>query len=377
MPGPADWLDRATQAYRHPEAVADEWRKGGSGVVGVLGHDVPRELVLAAGLLPIRLAPARLLDAPVGSDSPLQLAPDCQAFLDALRAGELDWIDALVIGRDSESHTKLFYGLRELVAMGEAPRLDLCFYDLVRLPTEASAHYNRVRAREFIGLLSAWSGAALSEDAISASVAASNTTTTLLEAVADLRASRPARLGGLDALLLDGAAMTLPPGASQELLAAALADPPTPPPGRRVFVSGSPQDDLALVQAIEGAGFVIVGEDHDWGDRSFAVIPETADPLDGLVDRYHLGPPGAARTGLDERGRYTCRQALDRGADAVLQLVFDHDEAPEWEFPLLRDTLAAHGVPVVRARVPWPAGDPESLARLVGDLSSALDRADA
>ncbi|HXQ18815.1 MAG TPA: 2-hydroxyacyl-CoA dehydratase family protein [Acidimicrobiales bacterium] len=379
LPGPADWLDRATHAYRHPDAVAREWREGGGRVVGVLGHDVPRELVLAAGLLPIRLAPARLLsnDAPVvGGDSPLQLTPDCQAFLDALLAGALGWIDALVIGRDSESHTKLFYGLRELLAMGEAPRLDLCFYDLVRLPTEASARYNRVRTRQFAEVLATWSGAAPWQDAMRASVAASNATTTLLEELADLRRARPAGLGGVDALLLDGAAMTLAPGATQDLLTAALADPPPPRPGRRVFVSGSPHDDLALAGAIEGAGYVIVGEDHDWGDRSFAVVPETADPLDGLVDRYHLGPPGAARTGLDERARYTCHQALARGAEVVLQLCFDHDESPEWEFPDLRDRLAAHGVPVVRARLPWPGGDPGSLARLAQDLSTALDGPD-
>jgi benzoyl-CoA reductase/2-hydroxyglutaryl-CoA dehydratase subunit BcrC/BadD/HgdB len=368
-------LARATRAYRHPDAVAGSWRGHGGKVVGVLGHDVPRELVLAAGMLPIRLAPARLgppRPAPTVADSHFQLAPDCQIVLDALTGGELEWIDALVIGRDNESHTKLFYVLRELVNIAEAPHSLWWFCDLVRLPSEASAHYNRVRARQFVAVLSDWSGEQVSTDALERSVAASNFTTSLLEQVSHLRRADPARLGGVEALLLDGAALTLPPDQCHDLLRAALADPGPAKSGRRVFVSGSPEDDLALYEAIEEAGFVVVGEDHDWGDAGWAEIRTTDDPLDGLVDRYHLGPPSSARGGLDERARYTCSQALSSGAEVVLQLVFDHDEAAEWEFPGVRDQLAGHGIPVVQTRVPWPGGDPASIERMVETLSDAL-----
>jgi len=375
LPGPTDWLDRAARAYHHPEAVAESWRSGGGKVVGVLGHEVPRELVLAAGMLPIRLAPARLGSRGAGATaagSRFQLAPDCQIVLDALSDGELEWIDALVIGRDTESQTKLFYVLRELVSIAEAPDAQWWFYDLVRLPSEASAHYNRVRAREFADVLSGWSGERLSSEAIERSIEAANMTASLLKQVSDLRRADPVGVGGADALLLYGAALTLPPDQCQDLLRAVLADPRAAPSGRRVFVSGSPQDDRTLYEGIEGAGFVVVGEDHDWGDAGWAQTRSTADPLDGLVDRYHLGPPSSARGGLDERARATCDGALDAGAEVVLQLVFDHDEAPEWEFPGLRDRLGRHGIPVVQARVAWPGGDPDSIARMVDKLFAAL-----
>jgi benzoyl-CoA reductase/2-hydroxyglutaryl-CoA dehydratase subunit BcrC/BadD/HgdB len=322
--------------------------------------------------LPIRLAPARLGADGTELDNDLQLTLDCQVLLDALVTGRLDWIDALVIGRDSESHTKLVYVLRELLHIGEVPPVTVWFYDQVRLPSAACARYNRIRARQFADTLAAWSGEPLSSEAIAESIDAANLTAGLLAQVADRRRADPAQTGGTDALTLYGAALTLPPAECQELLAAALASPPDRRGGRRVFVSGSPEDDLAVVLAIEAAGFVVVGEDHDWGDRSFAAIERTPDPLDGLVDRYHLGPPGAARAGLDERSRSTARQALERGADVVVQLVFEHDEAPEWELPGTRELLAEHGIPVVAARLEWPGSDAVAIAAVLAGLAGAL-----
>jgi benzoyl-CoA reductase/2-hydroxyglutaryl-CoA dehydratase subunit BcrC/BadD/HgdB len=371
------WLDVATHAYEHPGVVASEWREQGGKVVGVIGHDVPSELVAACGMLPIRLAPSRLGPPGAGrlpSGPDLRLTPDCQVLLEAIVSGGLDWIDALVIGRDSESYTKLFYVLRELVSVGIGSSVPpFWFYDLLRLPTHASARYNRFRAREFVEVLKGWSGSTVSEDEIRRAVDESNATCALMARIADLRRSRPPCLSGVTALTLVGAAATLPFPARQAMLRGLLDDPPPPLAGKRVMVSGSPQDQLGVYRAIEAEGLVVVGEDHDWGDRSSAMsIPETPNPLDGLVDRYHLGPPGSARGGLAERCRYSAGHAALVGADAVLQVVFEHDEASEWELPGVRDLLAETGVPVVPVRIAWPPADDSAIGRSVDEVLHAL-----
>jgi hypothetical protein len=98
----------------------------------------------------------------------------------------------------------------------------------------------------------------------------------------------------------------------------------------------------------------------------------TADPLDGIVDRYHLRSAGAARAGLRERTERTARLAAAAGADVLLQIANDDDEAVAWELPALR-TLLADRLPVRSVQVtPDPPGQRRAaLARAAADLKAA------
>ncbi len=371
----AEWAERATCAYWHPEAIACAWRDTGGRVVGILGHDVPRELVSAAGMLPVRLAPARLdpSDGTPVEPSPFKLAPDAQVVLDALASGGLDWLDALVIGRDTEAHTKLFYVLRELLHAGDLAPLALWFYDLLRVPDPACARYNRLRAAEFRDVLGAWSGSRPDDDAVRAAIGRANATTRRMEQVGDLRRARPAGMSGTDALVLSGAVMALVDEEAHALIDDVLADGGPESSGVPVFVTGSPMDDPALYRAVEDAGFLIVGEDHDWGARAWYPVDETPDPLDGLIESYTAGSPPAARTGLAERRDAVAGAVRQSGALAVVQLVFDHDASAEWEAPGIAARLE---VPFLSVRVPWPRGDETSASRIVSGLAQALATAD-
>ncbi|MGH9006726.1 MAG: 2-hydroxyacyl-CoA dehydratase [Acidimicrobiales bacterium] len=375
MPSRAEWAQRAEGAYWHPEALARAWRGAGGRVVGILGHDVPRELVSAAGMLPVRLAPARLgpSDGGPAERSPFQLAPDAQVVLDALAGGRLDWLDALVIGRDTEAQTKLFYVLRELLHAGDLAPMAVWFYDLLRVPDPACARYNRLRATEFRDVLGAWSGSRPDDDAVRAAIGRANATTRRMEHLGDRRRGSPPRLSGTDALVLSGAVMAMPDERAHSLIDAVLGDGGSERSGVPVFVTGSPVDDPALYRAVEDAGFLIAGEDHDWGARAWHLIEETPDPLEGLIGSYLAAPPPAARTGLAERRDAVAGAARRAGALAVLQLVFDHDGSAEWEAPGIAARLE---VPFLSVRLPWPRGDEVSASRLVSGLERALASAD-
>ena len=60
MSGNRAWADALRYACEHPGAAAAAWRASGGQVVGLLGWSAPRELVTAAGMLPVRLSPQRL-----------------------------------------------------------------------------------------------------------------------------------------------------------------------------------------------------------------------------------------------------------------------------------------------------------------------------
>ena len=126
----------------------------------MLGWTVPRELIVAAGMLPVRLAPQRVAEASQDPAFVLPgLGPETTRVARALLSGQLGWLDGLVIGRDSEDYLRLFYVLRELRRTGAAPAGPaVAFFDLLRLPLRTSAVYNRLRARELAQTLGRWAG---------------------------------------------------------------------------------------------------------------------------------------------------------------------------------------------------------------------------
>ena len=426
MSGDRSWAAALRAAGEHPEDAAAAWHAGGGQVVGLLGWSAPRELVAAAGFLPMRLSPDRLArqargqerggrpwpgrdgepygavtrygdGAPYGAGAPdgvphldpagafgRELAPATAGFAAALLSGALDWIDFLVIGRDREDYTRLFYLLRELRRGGAAPGLvPVAFFDLLRLPSRTSARYNRQRAAELTAVLAGWAGRPVTPSDLEGAAEAERDIAHSFGGIQALRTCPQPAISGTDALAAAIAARVLPAGELRLLLDAALAAG-TPgisasealtsqtarvtaapnvtailsdPPLARVFLAGSATDDLAVYAALEDLGIAIVGEDHEWGDDGSEYPRATRDPLDGIVDRYQFAHGGAARAGLGDRVRSTVDRIRAAGAGGVLYLLGPHDEAASWELPALREHLG--GIPLVAARLrdPGEAGD--------------------
>jgi hypothetical protein len=387
-----DWAAPLRDAYLRPWSVSDGWRADGGRVVGLLGWAAPRELVSAAGMLPIRLSPRRLardgvpVDSGVAAGLARELPPGLARVVAALLTGALDWVDALLIGRDSEAHTKLFYVLRELKRSGAAPGLPpVAFFDLLRLPARTSARYNRLRAVELAQTLARWGGRPVTSADLAAAVSEAAATAAGLRALAALRIAPLPRVAGSDALAAAGAAQLLPGLRFRARLAAVTepaepggpaepTGPPVPRPAARVFLTGSGQDDLAVYETLERQGLAVVGEDHEWGDDGLQAPEPTADPIDGIVDRYHYAHGGAARAGLRDRAAQTVAKIRHARPEAVLHLVNGRDEAAAWELPALRDLLGPR-TPIALVRLPGAdTGDNqaplrEAAARLLREAS--------
>jgi benzoyl-CoA reductase/2-hydroxyglutaryl-CoA dehydratase subunit BcrC/BadD/HgdB len=365
-------------AYLRPWSVAEEWRASGGRVVGVLGHDLPREIIAAGGLLPIRLSPLRLCrggnryDEMVPEDLAAHLAPGPILVLGALLCGALNWIDALAIGRDSESHTSLFYSMRELTRIGEGHMFPpFAFCDLLRTPSRHSARYNRVRGREFAETVGAWATQQITTDSLRSAAADSVALAECLRTLDSDRRYTSGVVSGTQMLIAAGASETLPASLAVELLTKARIQPTMSDTQRlRLFITGSGQDDPWTYDAIERADVLIVGEDHEWGDDGRDPPLITSDPWDGLIDHYHLGRHGSARSGLKERTEETVRQARACGADAVLQIVFEHDDSSPWEIPALRVALGSE-LPFLTVTLSYGVHDESALLKALDVLRTA------
>jgi hypothetical protein len=249
--------------YEDPRPVLEQWR---GRVVGYLGRDVPRPLIAAAGLLPYRV-----------------------------RGELIDGVDFLLISHESDRLVRLFTALR---ALGTVP--ELWFVDLLHLPTETTAEYNRARLDELRTVLERWSGHPLAEEVDDPNPA-------LLSRLTGLR--RSGRLRGSDALAVIGAGETLPAAEYTRLLERLLDEEHEPVPAdRRAYVTGSePSRELYL--DLEHDGVHVIGEDRQ---------------------RIH---------GTNEWAAHTARAAKTAGADLVLVWIAPGDEALTWGLPALRDAL--------------------------------------
>lgn len=359
---------RAAGELRYETAAT--WHAGGGLVVGMLGWSAPRELVAAAGMLPVRLSADRLAGLGDGTAFGRELTPATAGLAAALLSGALDWIDFLVIGRDREDYTRLFYVLRELRRSGAAPHLiPVAFFDLLRLPSRTSARYNRQRAAELVKVIAGWAGRPVTPANLADAVEVSTDIARLLRVTQELRTRPHPAIAGSEALAAALAASALPVGQLRQLLDATLAaasgQQASPrsvtghDPAARVFLAGSGTDDLTVYEALEALGIAVVGEDHEWGDDGSEYPQATRDPLDGIVDRYQFAHGGAARAGLHDRVRCTAARIRAAAADGVLYLLGPHDEAVGWELPALTEHLGG-GIPLVAVRLPDPGEDSDA-----------------
>ena len=188
---------------------------------------------------------------------------------------------------DSEHTVRLYTSLRAL-----GPDLPVHFFDLLDLPTPATAAYDLVRVQELAAVLEEW-GSPIEQDALAARILAANESRRLLGRLDALRSEGGAT--GVEVLAAVAAGYTLRAEKHAARLDDLLGTPRGPVSAKRVFLLGSAHDTPEVYEAIEDAGATVVGERHSWGASSFTrLVDESAPPLEALVERYATRPAMSA-----------------------------------------------------------------------------------
>ncbi|MCX0275100.1 2-hydroxyacyl-CoA dehydratase family protein [Nocardia zapadnayensis] len=326
-------------------------------VIGVVGGDVPLEIIEAGGGHAFRLSGA---DRPAGAEairlSGAAVDSVAHSILDTVLTGEAGFLRGLVVSRDSQAALRLFYVLRMLAQQGRAvPEVHLV--DLLHLPRASTHDYNAGQLAKLADAVARWTGTGLTPESLYTARKLRAELATALRAVRDHRAA--GAVTGATALLLYALAQTRTPsdclGSIDAVLAAARAQPdPGHEPARpaakrgRVFLTGSTIDQVPVYDRLEAAGLLVAGEDHNWGDP----VADLWDPPAEVTElpaayaeiaghRLHAGPM-AQTSGLTERARYSADRVRRSGASAVLSVVRRHDPAPGWDRPGLIRELGAH-----------------------------------
>jgi len=309
-------------AFADPEAGVARALAEGRKPLRTLGLDAPRARLIAAGFQPIRLVAPRLAATPRADElmGAAEMGPRGRRLLEALTAPERQDVPVLITQADTEQ-PQIFAALRELARLGETVPRHVHFLDLLHIPRESSVRYNAARLARFDDWLVSIGGIRPTAEAVSAAEALLERQRQLIAQIDALRIA--GSFTGTDLLHMIGGSAVLPLEESIVALEALAASNPAPgAQGRRVYLCGTPHEGDELYRAIEGAGAIIVGESHAWGSP------------------FALGNAIPPRVDSPRRlALQTAQQAAARGADLVLHLSLDGDEAAPWDAGQISRTL--------------------------------------
>ena len=346
----ADALARIRAVYADRLGEARRRRASGATLIGYFLNSVPVELILAAGLDPIRLAGDPDRRSPL-AETYLEeyFDGEVQSLFGAAVEGDFADIDLLVVPRTAEVYLQLYYFLLEIPKWEPAAKVPpLHLFDLLQTPHWTVAQYDLERMKALASLLVEAGGRRVELADLQAAIATTNRLRALLTEASTLWQSAQPQLSGVDALAVIAAAAILHPVEAIATLEALLADPPASLviDGPRILLKGSPQSDPRLTQLIEEAGAHVVAHDHIAGDTTYAArIREDVDPWEALVTHYQCDIPGPRAYPQSQQDARFLALADRTAADGVIFFHDEWDDTLGWEYPDQKKLLDARGIP--------------------------------
>ncbi|MBQ9889980.1 MAG: 2-hydroxyacyl-CoA dehydratase [Firmicutes bacterium] len=363
------------EVYKDRDAAARAVKTAGGKVLAKLGSDVPDELVLAAGLFPVQVYadPAKKL---VYTDQILEFAfdPVVRKQFEKLVDGTYkELADFLAVSNSTDVLIRVFLYLREILrSMPEQPVPPTTFIDMLFTRNRMHQERNELIFSLFRKQLEDWTGRTITDEDIKAAAAVCNANRAALRRIGELRHGEEVRINGTEALVIIGSGFFMDKKehtALVEKIADAAANWPVIT-GKRVFLTGSNQEDLTVYSMIEEAGGVVIAEDHDWGDRSYERDFNMDYPvIRAIVDRYMLRSYSSKKAVVSQRIEALDAEVAAAKADAVIFYTNIYEDSASWDYPGQKKSLDAKGIPnACFAKMQYPAKANEGLAEKIAQF---------
>ncbi len=356
------------ECYSDREKVSRLYRQNGGKVIGELGCDVPDELVIAAGMFPVRIY-AEKESSLVEADKYLEFSfdPVIRAQFEKLLDGTYkNEIDFLAISNSTDVVIRVYLYLREIKREEpDKPIPPLDFIDW--LFTRKLIH--QTRNEHTIGLfrqkLEEWAGRKITDQEIKAAALICNEDRVALRKIMALRRADKPRITGCEALVIIGSAFFMDRKEHAKLVNQLAAEAAGWPEidGLRIFMTGSAQESTDLYELIEKSGGVVVGEDHDWGDRFYERDYNMSyPPVRAIVDRYMLREYSSKKAFVSQRVKALDEEVDSAKAKAVLFYINEYEEAASWDYPSQKKSLESRGISTcAMMKMEYPVYDNEGL----------------
>ena len=349
-------IDRCTELFEDLDFKAvQEWKAAvpGRKAIGYMPVYVPRELIHAAGMLPVGI---------LGGGDSLEVIQGDAYYQSYICRIPRSTIELGLTGRLNCLDGMLFPSICDVIR-NLSGMWQILFKDkYVRYIDVPQNYQDSVGGnfyiqemdilREDLGKLR---GSPITDAELNASIAVYNDNRAAIADLYTYRASKPWQAPTSEVYLLLRAGMVLPPEEHtklvREYLAATELEPRAKRDNARVVINGSfcEQPPLALIKSIEMSGCYIVDDDFMLVTRWLLdEVPANGNPLEELSKAFlHRSATTAAKYDAtrEEKGMFLLKQVKTRGAEGVVFAAPSFCDPALLERPMLQDVMAKHQVP--------------------------------
>jgi benzoyl-CoA reductase subunit C len=351
-------LQKADVYYRQYGLRAKELHAAGKKIIGYLTVLSPVEIMTAAGVVPFRLK-GNVSEAITKGDAYMEtiVCPFVRNVFDAAVKGKYDFLDGLVLPHQCDSIDR--------TADIWADNLRLPYFHFLNVPhvTDGpSVEFMKDILRIFIGTLEKFTGKKISDDALAQAVKAHNENRRLMRDLYTLRKSNPPLISGPEMMKVLVAAMSLPVEESSALIADVTKEVTQRDTGaagnkKRIMLIGDQIDDVAIVDAIEGTGALLVMDDLSIGSKMyFTDVDITADPVQGIAERYlrkvkipttYVGEGDTYEENLEARFGHLKKYITEFKVEGAILFIYKYCDPYGFEVPVFKSFIESAGVPVL------------------------------
>ena len=340
---------KAWYEQRHDYARAWKARTGGQ-VVATMCTYTPEEILIAAGMLPVRVLGAH---EPQNVTEPHIFGMFCPFCRDTLAQGLLgryDYCEGVTLTQSCIQYRQTFTSWRNHV-----PTVKWDYY--LPMPNEVQSsfakahHYAEVKI--FRAFMEGVIGTPITDEALKKAISVINENRRLLRELFEFRKEANPRVTGVEALYASLTAQFVDKEEHNQELRRVLAEVAkrtnVRKEGVRFMTIGSENDDVSFMEMVESVGATIVIDDQCSGTRYFWNEARVqADPIATIADRYCERPACPTKDyPLHTRYDHVLKLCQDYRARAAIFLQQKFCDPHEGDYPDLKRHLEANGIPTL------------------------------
>ncbi|PWB60572.1 MAG: benzoyl-CoA reductase subunit C [Deltaproteobacteria bacterium] len=363
-------------------AKAREWKaaRPGRKVIGYMPVYVPREIVHAAGMLPLGIlgggADMEVIHGDAYYQSYICRIP--RSTIELAITGKLDFVDGMMFPSICDVIRNLS-GIWKLLFKDKYVR----YFDAPQnFRDEVGGVFYANELRELREGLERLGGRTITDGEIRRSIAVYNENRRWVNRVYDFRAASPWKAPSAEVYLLMRAGMVLPPEEHtllmREYLAAAEAVDRPMRDNCRVLLTGAfcEQPPLNLIKSLEISGCYIVDDDfmlvHRW---LLEEVPVDGDPIWNLSRAFlrHSAQTAAKyEPDMAEKGSYLIDSIRRRGADGVIFAAPSFCDPALLDQPMMIRRLEALKIPYITLKYAENSGQMQPIREQSGTFADSI-----
>jgi len=362
--------------------AAREWKEAEPGrkVIGYMPIYVPRELIHAAGMLPLGIMGGGDNLEVIHGDAYYQsyICRIPRSTIELGVSGRLDFVDGMLFPSICDV-------IRNLSGMWKMlfPDTYAKYFDVPQTyKDEVGGVFYTGEMREFLEDLERIGGRKITDDDIRASIAVYNENRKAVGELYALRAQQPWKAPASEAYLVIRAGLVLPPEEHTQLvrdyIAAASAEDRPLKDNSRVVLTGMfcEQPPLNLIKSLELSGCYIVDDDFVLVSRwLIGDVPTDGDPVHNLSQAFlHHSMSTAAKYEPDEaeKGQFLVRSVKESGAEGVIFASTSFCDPALLDRPILQNVLKAADVPYIAFKYAENSGQMQPIREQAGTFVDSI-----